>query len=76
MSFVCDSKGRRWILNPENATVGTIQNISFALNQKINMAVFSVCMFLCKLAYLWVGWAKSLYLGEIVMVFFCVCFVL
>lgn len=76
MSFMCYSKGRRWILNPEKATVGTIQNISCALNQNIKMAVFSTCVLLCKLAYLWAGWAKSLYLGKIVMLFFRFRFVL
>lgn len=76
MSFMCYSKGRRWILNPEKATVGTIQNISCALNQNIKMAVSLVCAFLCKLAYPWAGWEKSLYLGRAVMAFFCFCFVL
>ena len=76
MSFMCYSKGTRWILNPEKATIGTIQNISCALSQNMKMAVFLVCVFLCKPAYLWVGWEKSPYLGKIVMVFFCFCFVL
>lgn len=39
-------------LNPVKAAVGTIQNISCDLNQNIKIAVVSVCVFLCKMAYL------------------------
>lgn len=44
MSFMYCSKGRRWISNPEKATLDTIENISCALNQNIKMAVLSVCV--------------------------------
>ena len=73
MSFMFCSKGRRWILNPEKAIVGTIQNISCALNQNIKMAVLSVCVCLCKMVYLCVEWEKLLYLEKVVIVFFCLC---
>lgn len=35
MSFMYCSEGRRWILNIEKASVGTIQNISCALSPDI-----------------------------------------
>lgn len=77
MSFMYCSKSRRWILNPEKASVGTIQNINCALNQNIKMAVLSMCVSLCKLACLWVGWEKLLYLEKIIIIVsFCFCFIL
>lgn len=42
MSFMYCSEGKRWILNPEKASVGTIQNISCA--RYIDSSITNVCV--------------------------------